>query len=265
MELCQGVSCVGDVYEDRLSGPERKVPGHVDRRISLLTRSFIHPETALMASSYPHPHPPSPESAPASIRRSLYRTPTKTTAHIAPPSPPNSDSPSSPFLPVTHDPWTDPSTSADLHFSTALRSSVNSHAAETERVRYIMSLDSSIPGLEASWRVEPETEIGPSQTGHGSRSTSRDLTGWNSGEGSVTRRVDSNSAGPSRISAAPTTIAGVLAGKEIRRTVEIRDAREKRDAEGKRAPMPTAVWADLMDTSKGRDKVLVSAAVRSGA
>lgn len=219
-----------------------------------------------MASSFPHPHPPSPESAPASARRSLFRTPTKSTAHIAPPSPPNSDSPSSPFLPVTHDPWTDPSKSADSHFSTALRSSVNSHAFDIEHVRYIMNMDSSIPGLEGSWRVEPETEGGPFQTGHGSRSASRDLTGWNGGEGSVTRRVDSSPAGPSRISAAPSTIAGVLAGKEIRRTVEIRDAREKKDAEGKRpVPMPTAVWADLMDTSKGRDKVLVSAAVRSGA
>jgi hypothetical protein len=149
-------------------------------------------------------------------------------------------------------------TSADLHFSTGLTANTQGYEVDFGRARYVMSVDSSIPGLEGSWRMEPDSERSTGQAGEGYRSTGRDLTGWIGGEGSLTRRVDSSPAGPSRIAVAPATVASALAGKDIRRTVEIRDVRDKKDSVGKRAPMPTAVWADLMDTNKGRDKVLVS-------
>jgi len=104
-----------------------------------------------------------------------------------------------------------------------------------------MDLENSI-GLEGSWRVEPE----------GSSGDKRDSMIW---EDRLAQRgfgghsippvnpIGEGSGGTSGLFSTPV--------KETRREV----VREKREKE--RRPMPTAVWADLMDTSKGRDKVLV--------
>ena len=94
------------------------------------------------------------------------------------------------------------------------------------------------PGLDSSWRILPSE----SEAAH---------IPWDESRGVGLRGASHliqtvNPVGEGSVSAAELFSAPVRA---TRRDVS-RDRKEKR-------PMPTEVWADLVDTSKGRDKFLV--------
>lgn len=111
-----------------------------------------------------------------------------------------------------------------------------------------MDLGNSI-GMDGSWRIEPND-------GDSLKATMPwdDLARKGGSLGQAEYGVHSlQPVNP--IGEASTSAVGLFSTpvKETRRGDILRDKREK-----EKRPMPTAVWADLMDTSKGRDKVLVS-------
>lgn len=163
------------------------------------------------------------------------------------PSPPPSGSSSSPLagLENSHDPWFDTFDIAPSSYRGVKGNQVAPEARGDQAIhgyrlhtpqRSIKMGDA--PGLDSNWRILPsENEAAhipwDESRGVGLRGASHLRQPVNP--------VGEGSAGAAELFSAPA--------RATRRDVS-RDRKEKR-------PMPTEVWADLVDTSKGRDKVLV--------
>jgi hypothetical protein len=101
-------------------------------------------------------------------------------------------------------------------------------------------MENSLCSMEGSWRTEGSGML--------HRGKDRD------------RERDASWVVPAAHAPAASPPAGVLTGKEVigSRHDDGEGGKGKGKVERVDGPLPIAVWASVMDTSKGRDKVLVS-------
>jgi hypothetical protein len=248
-----------DILAQSKTGPKLLLLNHLLTRyhrvhppnLKLLVRSLL-PQISMSsnlflsaASSQPRPPTPPTTHVPHPTQKNRLSA-SKDIGGL--PSPPSSGSPSSRLagLETSHDPWFDTFHQDQNRYKTLS----GPHTGHFVRQRK-MDLENSI-GLEGSWRAEHEVSSGDKRDSMVWEEHSARVGG--TGTGLVQRGSGSQSVQPvNPVGEGSGSATGLFPTilNETRREV----LREKRENE--RRPMPTAVWADLMDTSKGRDKVLV--------